>query len=53
MLFMTNTGSNWYEFWEDEALLYFAYNTCSDSDGTLNTTLEEILAVLKQDRWKL
>lgn len=48
MLFMTNTGSNWYEFWEDEALLYFAYNTCSDSDGTLNTTLEEILAVLKQ-----
>lgn len=48
MLFTTNTGFNWYEFWEDEALLYFAYNTCSDSDGTLNTTLEEILAVLKQ-----
>lgn len=48
MLFTTNTGSNWYEFWEDEALLYFAYNTCFDSDGTLNATLEEILAVLKQ-----
>ena len=48
MLFTTNTGSNWYEFWEDEALLYFAYNTCSDSDGTLKDTLEEILAILKQ-----
>ena len=48
MLFTTNTGSNWYEFWEDEALLYFAYNTCFDLDGTLNTTLEEILALLKQ-----
>ena len=42
MLFTTNTGSNWYEFWEDKALLYFAYNTSRDPDGTLEQTLYEI-----------
>ena len=48
MLFETDTGENWYTCLEDGSTLYFAYNTCSDPDGTLNTTLEEILAVLKQ-----
>ena len=47
MLFMTNTGSNWYEFWEDEALLYFACNICWDKDGTLEQTVNEILDHLK------
>lgn len=48
MLFETDTGENWYTCLEDGSTLYFAYNTCSDPDGTLNATLEEILAVLKQ-----
>ena len=50
MLFTTNTGFNWYEFWEDEALLYFTYNTCSDLDNTLRSVLGDILTLLREGR---
>ena len=48
MLFTTDVGSNWYEFREDEALLYFACNICSNQDGALQQTLDEILEHLKE-----